>query len=187
MRFRIKDWLLLSFVSGIIGTLAMDLFNLPLWKTKKTEYMYGSLAGSILMLRTQRKDNFILGQIYHMLTGGLLGIINFQMLKFSGKDHYLIKGFSFGAIIWGTLSNVGQSLGLFHMKMHRSSSFYVSLLANAIYGAVTSYAIINLGDPIVFEQTTELEKDNVSSQSVPKFMDEILNNRVTETPQYTQH
>lgn len=167
----------------------MDLFNFPLWKTKQTEFMYGSLAGSILMLgtRTKRKENFMLGQIYHMLTGGFLGIINFLMLKFSGKDHYLIKGISFGAIIWGTLNNVGQGLGLFHVKMHRSTSFYVSLLANTIYGAVTSYAIVNLGNPNVFEQTTKLEKENLSAQSAPKYMAETLNNRVTETPQYTQH
>lgn len=188
MRPRIKDWVLLSIVSGIIGTIAMDMFNFPLWKSKKIEFMYGSLAGSILMLgsRTKRKENVLLGQIYHMLTGGLLGIMNFLMLKSSGKDHYLIKGLSFGAIIWGTLNNLGQSLGLFHVKMHRTVSFYVTLIANAIYGAVTSYAIVNLADPTMFEQTTKLEKDNISSRSTPKFMEEKSIYRETETPHYTQ-
>ncbi|SHH15596.1 hypothetical protein [Desulfosporosinus lacus] len=188
MKHRIKDWVILSFFSGIIGTIAMDVFNFPFWKSKKTEFMYGSLAGSILMLgsRTKRKENFLIGQIYHMLTGGLLGTLNFLMLKFSGKDHYLIKGFSFGAIIWGTLNNVGQSLGLFHVKMHRTASFYVSLIANAIYGAVTSYAIVNLGDPTMFEETTMLEKANLSSRPTPKFMEETSSYRETETPHYTQ-
>lgn len=186
MRFRIKDWLLLSFVSGIIGTIAMDLFNFPLWKRKKTEFMYGSIAGSILGSRTKRKENFLLGQIYHMLTGGLLGTMNFHMLKSSGNDHYLIKGLAFGAIIWGTINNLGQSLGVFHVKMHRTTSFYVSLIANAIYGAVTSYAIVNLGDPNLFEETTKLEKANLSSRPTPKFMEETSIYRETETPHYTQ-
>lgn len=79
---------------------------------------------------------------------------------------------------------MGQRLGLFHVKMHKTSSFYIALLTNAIFGIVTSHTIVNQGDPNMFEQTTRLEKVKLSSQSTPKFMDKTLNNHETEKPQY---
>lgn len=165
MKFKIKDWLLLSFVSGLVGTVAVDLINLPFWKRNKTEMMYGSLAGSIIMrgIRTKRRENFIIGQIYHMLTGGVLGIFNFLVLKTSGKDHYLIKGVLSGAIIWGTLNNIGQRLGLFRAKMHSSTSFYVSLLGNCIYGLVTASTLVTLAGPKMFNEGFTFKQNNEKS------------------------
>ncbi|WP_176716220.1 hypothetical protein [Desulfosporosinus sp. BG] len=123
---KLKDSLIISLLGGLIGTIAMDISNLLLWRTNKTDMLYGHLSGSIIMrgFRTNRTENFALGQILHMVTGAALGIPIYQMLKRTGKDHHIIKGAFAGTMAWGILYNFGQRAKLFSSKPHMTRSHF---------------------------------------------------------------
>ncbi|EGW39361.1 hypothetical protein [Desulfosporosinus sp. OT] len=73
---KIKDSIAASIFSGVLGTVAMDIPNLLFWRAKRTEALYGHIAGSVYVrpFRTNQRKNFILGQITHHITGAALAI-----------------------------------------------------------------------------------------------------------------
>lgn len=73
----IKDYVALGAVGGLLGTIAMVISNMILYKTGKSEILYGHIAGSIFMrpIRTNQRKNFILGQIFHLVNGSGAGLI----------------------------------------------------------------------------------------------------------------
>lgn len=153
-----KDSMMASLLGGLVGTLIMDISNISLWRTRKTEMLYGHLAGSMIMrgIRTNRKENFILGQILHLITGSAIGIPIFQMLKRTGTDKYLIKGGFTGLLSWGILFNFGQRMDLFRSKAHRTKSHYSALWHNLLYGVCTAQAIVTLADPSLLSKPQKL-------------------------------
>lgn len=74
--FKIKDSIAVSLFSGFLGTLVMDISNYLFWKNRKTEALYGHIAGSVFVrpLRTNQRKNFWLGQFTHIITGSALAI-----------------------------------------------------------------------------------------------------------------
>lgn len=151
---KLKDSIIISLLGGLIGTILMDISNVLLWKTKKTEMLYGHLSGSMFMraFRTNQTKNFLLGQILHMGAGSALGIPIFQLLKRTGKDYYLIKGAFAGMASWGVLYDFGIRFGLFTAKPHLTKSHYSALWHNLLFGLTTAQAIVSLSDPSLFPQ-----------------------------------
>lgn len=164
---KMKDSIMVSLVSGLLGTMAMDLSNVLLWRTKKAELLHGHLAGSMFMraFRTNQTKNFVLGQIFHMLTGTTLGIPIFHLLKRTGKDHYLIKGAFAGLAAWGVLYNFGQRVGLFMAKPHLTKTHYSALWHNLLYGVTTAQAIVSFSDPSLFPQHKQLAQIDRASKT----------------------
>lgn len=74
----------------------MDISNFLLWRKGKTEHLFGHLAGSMMMqaIRTNQMKNFILGEIFHLITGSALGLVQLEFLKyiiqFRKKDEFLL-------------------------------------------------------------------------------------------------
>lgn len=154
---KMKDSIMISLLGGLIGTTAMDISNALLWRTKKTEILYGHLSGSMIMrgFRTNQTKNFALGQILHMATGATLGIPVFQLMKRTGNDNHLIKGAFAGMLSWGILYNFGQRSRMFSSKPHLTKSHYSALWHNLLYGVTTAQAIVSLSDPSLFPQQHE--------------------------------
>lgn len=172
---KMKDSIMISLLSGLLGTISMDLSNTFLWRAKKTELLHGHLAGSMFMraFRTNKTKNFALGQIFHMLTGATLGIPILQLLKRTGKDHYLVKGGFAGLVTWGVLYNFGQRAGLFTTKPHLTKTHYSSLWHNFLYGITTAQAIVSLSEPSLFPQKEHLtqETNTFNNQTTPQWTD----------------
>lgn len=156
-KFNIKDHIILSLLSGLLGTLVMDISNVLLWRTKKAEMLYGHLAGSMIMrgYRTNRTKNFALGQIFHLITGSALAIPIYGVLKASGKKYHLIKGAFMGLVSWGVLNNFGQRMGIFSTKAHLTKTHYAALWNNLVYGLTTAELITRLGNKTVFNKQTQ--------------------------------
>lgn len=148
----IKDSIVVGIVGGLVGTLIMDLSNLMLWRRKKTEMLYGHIAGSLLMssLRTNQRKNFILGQISHMMVGSLLGIPMTYVFKKTGRDHHLLKGIGMSWLTWSVFYDLGQRLGIFRAKPHLTKTHYAALWDNLVYGIATAQAIVAVSDPSLF-------------------------------------
>ncbi len=101
----IKDSVLLGVTGGFLGAVAMALSNLLLYKAGKTEILYGHIAGSIFMrpYKTKRRKNYILGEIYHLLSRSAIGVLMVQIYKIFGTDLALLKGTILGMFTWESL------------------------------------------------------------------------------------
>lgn len=161
---KIKDSMLLGILSGLIGITCMDASNMILWRNKKTEGLYGHLAGSMIMspLKLNRGKNFMLGQIFHMTVGSCLGVGMVQILKKFGKDYHALKGGFFAIATWGFLYNFGQRMGFYRHHPHITRSGYAAIWHHLIYGLVTSTAIVTLADPTVFPDASSVQPRNNS-------------------------
>lgn len=149
---KIKDSLLVGIIGGLIGVICMDTSNFIFWRTKRTEGLYGHLAGSMIMRTTRLKKgkNFLIGQIFHMTVGSVIGVFMSQILKKFGKDHHIIKGGFLSVVTWGFLYNFGQRMGFYRMNPRLTTSGYSSIVQHFIYGLATSHAIVSLADPTIF-------------------------------------
>jgi len=143
---------MVGIIGGLIGVICMDISNFIFWRTKKTEGLYGHLAGSMIMRTTRLKKgkNFLIGQIFHMTVGSALGISLSQILKKFGRDHHIIKGGFLAVVTWGFLYNFGQRMGFYRMNPRLTKSGYAAILQHLIYGLATSHAIVTLADPTIF-------------------------------------
>ncbi|HHV64974.1 MAG TPA: hypothetical protein GXX46_07875 [Peptococcaceae bacterium] len=152
---KIKDSISLGLLSGLVGTLAMDLLNLVAWKRDKSDVLYGHLGASILMndQRIRRRNNFLFGEVLHLITGALAGIPLVYTYKLSGKDQPIVKGAAFGSLVWFAFYVLGIKTHTFRSKPKTTASHKTSLLQNIFYGIVTAKTMTYLAHPDVFSQT----------------------------------
>ena len=154
---RIQDTITIGLVSGLIGTLVMDLSNRLFHRARLTERTYAELAASVIVrpFRTRQPKNAVLGQILHMITGSAAGLPLVYMLKKTGPDLYLIKGAAMGTVLWGVLYDFGRKVGLISVKPRKTQSHYFELWHNLLYGLATSQAIVSLADPKILNPKTQ--------------------------------
>lgn len=164
---KIKDSIMVSILSGFLGTLAMDTSNLILWKKGKTETLYGHIAGSVFVnpFRLNQRKNFWLGQIMHLITGAVLACPLNLVLQKTGKDKYLLKGAFFGAVVWEFIYGIGQRFNVFSAKPRFTKTHYSELFNNIIYGVTTVQALVAFSDPSMFPAT---RNDKTSSSDTQK-------------------
>lgn len=148
----IKDSVVLGAVGGFLGTVAMALSNFLIFKAGKTEMLYGHLAGSIFMkpFKTNKRNNYILGQIFHLVNGSGAGLFMVQIFKLFGTDYALLKGTMTGMFTWGFLYNVGQRLKIYTAEPHLTKTGYSAMWNNFLYGVVSAYSIKWLAHSSVF-------------------------------------
>ncbi|WP_199241754.1 hypothetical protein [Desulfosporosinus sp. Sb-LF] len=150
---KMKDSVVLSLFSGVLGTLTMDVSNLIFWRTRKTEALYGHIAGSVYVrpFRTNQRKNFILGQIMHLITGATLAYpLNLLLIR-TGKDHATLKGAFFGAVTWEFIYGLGRRFSIFATKPHMTKTHYAELFNNIIYGITTAQALVTFHKPSIVE------------------------------------
>ena len=159
---KMQDSITTGLVGGFIGTVFMDISNTLLYKSRKTEGLYGHIAGQMFVapFRTKQRKNFILGEILHLAGGSIFGIPLFYILKKTGKDHYMSKGLVSSIITWGVLYAGGQKVGLFKKPLF-TKTLYSEMFNHLIYGIVSSKAMVTLADPIVFESSNQTNKQSV--------------------------
>ncbi|WP_050809847.1 hypothetical protein [Desulfosporosinus sp. OT] len=113
-------------------------------------------------IRMNQRKNFILGELFHLITGSALSLVQLEVLKKYGKDHHLVKGGGTGLITWGVLYNFGQRMDFFTRRAHLTKTKYASLLNHLVYGLVSSQTIVTLADPSIFKKK---ESEQVTTSS----------------------
>jgi len=167
--FEIKDSIAVSLFSGFLGTLVMDASNYLFWKNRKTEALYGHIAGSIYVrpFRTNQRKNFWLGQITHHMTGAALAIPLTLILKKTGKDHLALKGAFFGSITWELIYGMGQRFSVFSTKPHLTKTHFAELFNNTLYGIATAYALATFSEPsMIPEIESKMTAQNTRSKTI---------------------
>ena len=159
---KIKDSVAVSLFSGFLGTSLMGVSNLLFWRSRKTEALYGHIAGSIFMrpFRLNQRKNFWLGQLTHYITGSAVAYPLNYIFKKTGKDHYLLKGGFYGAITWELIYGLGQKFDAYSTKPHLTKTHYTELFNNILYGLVTAQALVTFSEPSMFPNKTTQEKNN---------------------------
>ncbi|HWQ71831.1 MAG TPA: hypothetical protein VN370_05860, partial [Desulfitobacteriaceae bacterium] len=174
----IKDSVLLGVTGGFLGAVAMALSNLLLYKAGKTEILYGHIAGSIFMrpYKTKRRKNYILGEIYHLLSRSAIGVLMVQIYKIFGTDLALLKGTILGMFTWEVFFNVGQRLKIWTSNPHLTKTGYSAIWNNFVYGVVTAYSIKWLAHPFVFSPNMH----QANQQNNPDYAD----NQMYQEPEF---
>ena len=164
---KMNDSIPIGFLSGFIGTIAMDMSNLFFKKTGLSEKTYAQYAGSVLLnpFRLLLRKNYLFGQLLHLLTGSLLGIPLFSVLKKTGKDNYLFKGGVYGIFTWEVLYTLGQRLGVFRSKSYTTRTHLTTLIDNLVYGLASTATIVFLTDPAVYNQAKNQITTSPENQS----------------------
>lgn len=166
----IKDSVALGVIGGFLGSAAMALSNFIIYKAGKTEILYGHIAGSIFMkpFKTNRRKNYILGQIFHLVSGSGAGLLMVQIFKIFGTDLALLKGAMVGTFTWQGLYNVGQRLKIYTANPHLTKTGYSSLWNNFVYGVVSAYSIRWLAHPSVFNSKKHNVKQHTDTDMIYK-------------------
>lgn len=166
---KMKDSIPIGFWGGLMGTIAMDLSNLFFRKTGLSEKTYAQYAGSVLLspLRLIFKQNLLFGQMLHLITGAILGIPLFNILKKTGKDNHPFKGAVFGIFTWEMLYSFGQRLGIVRVKTYTTRTHITSLIDNLVYGLTSTSTMVFLADPSVFPQVSNQPIETQSERQVP--------------------
>ena len=178
---RIKDSVTVSLFSGFLGTLAMDASNLLFWRVKKTETLYGHIAGSIFVrpFRTNQRKNFWLGQITHLITGATLAYPLNYIYKKTGKDNYALKGAFFGAVTWEFIYGIGRRFKVFSTIPHFTKTHYAELFNNVLYGITTAQALITFSYPSMFpdiQNKTTAQNQNMKRDTVQPIYSDVNSN-----------
>lgn len=170
-----NDSIPIGFLGGLAGTIAMDLSNLIFKKSGLSEKTYAQYAGSVLLkpFKLLLRQNYLLGQLLHLITGSLLGIPMFSILKKTGRDNYLFKGAVYGTFTWETLYALGQRLGVIRTKSRTTKTHLTTLIDNLVYGFVSTATMVFLTDSAVFRRTnkqlgTSQEETIAKSDEVPR-------------------
>jgi len=185
---KMKDFVPIGFLGGLIGTIAMDLSNLMFKKTGLSEKTYAQYAGSILMrpFRLFFKENQILGQLLHIITGSIVGIPLFAILKKTGKDNHLFKGAVYGTFTWELLYSFGLRYGVFRTKAYSTRTHFTTLIDNLVYGFASTTTMLFLSDRSVFpkgsdkhletniESEMSKESDARIKESIYNYEDEVV-------------
>ena len=150
-KMKMQDTILTGIIGGLIGTICMDTTNTLIYKARKTETLYGHIAGQFFVsaFRTNTTKNFVLGELLHLAVGGFFGIPTMLTLKLTGKDHYWLKGLGTSMFTWGILYTGGQKVGLFK-KLRLTKTHYSALFNNTVYGLASSFAMVKLADQNIF-------------------------------------
>ena len=151
---KIKDSMLVGILGGLIGAVCMDISNPLLWRNKKSEVLYGHIAGSMIMKpsKLHKGKNFLIGQIFHMTVASSIGVGMVEILKKFGKDHHHIKGGFLSVALWSVLYNFGQRVGFYQVNPRLTKTSYSAIWNHLVYGLVTSNAIVSLADPSIFSK-----------------------------------
>ena len=167
---RLHDTITTGLISGLVGTVVMDLSNLIFRRARLTERTYAEFGASVIMhpFRVRQRKNAVLGQILHMISGSIIGIPMAYMLKKSGRDYHLLKGAALGSVLWGGLYAVGRRIGLITAKPWMTQSHYSELWHNLLYGITASQAIVSLADPAIFTQEREARITEPSEGEYPQ-------------------
>lgn len=149
-----RDTLTIGILSGLIGNVVKDASNYFIWRAKKTELLYGHLAGSMLSPpeSVQESGGFIAGQLLDFTIGAAIGVPIVYLLKKAGKDNYLLKGAAAGLAAWGLLYGLGPNLGVVSIKPKMSRTHLSAFWNNLLYGLATAQAAVLLADSGLFPE-----------------------------------
>lgn len=143
----LRDRIVLSAVSGTLGTLVMYAVGLPLYFLKVTRIIYLSYSVELFINHklAQTTSGFILGFLTGIIAGSVLALGLKLIFEWSGTDWIWLKTIGYAAFIWllwvGVARNL-MDLTPYLFKDIRTNA--ILLMQSIIYCLATTYFMIKL-------------------------------------------
>lgn len=167
---KIKDPILLGFVSGLAGNLLKNIGNIVNVKLGITQSTYPRIAGGIFMKQNQVES--VLGKTVGWIAdsgiSGGMGIGLVYILKRTGKDHALIKGAIYGEVGWTLLYSLANKIGVSKVYPFDPKTVLSGYSNNILYGIGTALAAKTFGDEDLFaKEDIELNQSSNEVEERP--------------------
>ena len=144
-----RDTITIGSIAGIVPTFIMTVYKgllkllgfnfISTWETAASILLNEKLINTPVGL--------IIGFIGQFSLGAIFGVVVAYMLKFTGKDYYLIKGVGAGALCW--LSTVGFFMRFLGIQLQGRSDLFTNLLTVidfVLMGTVSSLVVKKYAD-----------------------------------------
>lgn len=163
---KLKDPILLGIMAGLAGNLLKDLGNLFTTKKGMNDLTYSSMAGSLYMKKKDTKSNLgkKVGFLADMAVGAGLGVGYIYVLKFTGKDHALMKGVGYGHGAWTLLLGGTNKLGASKIFPLKPKTVLSNYLEHTLYGLGAYLVASKFGDDDLYAKE-DIEQPQVSQTS----------------------
>ena len=112
--FKIKDKVLLGALSAVLATTGLNIVDLASVLLGTNKWHIWQIAGSLYFKTESLKTipALFIGAMTHTSIMGLAGVVICYVLYFTGRDHYLVKGFGILMIFWIFLFGIILRLGI---------------------------------------------------------------------------
>ena len=143
-----RDRLILAGLAGLAGTCAEEaVYWIPVLagvvRAKVTTGYY--LASIIFAHDSPAAAQILLGELTHLISGGMLGVAVLFLLSWSGRQSVLIKGAALGAVFWLSHVILIPSFVAPRIKIEQSmAGVLLDLVALLAWGAVTAVTLKRL-------------------------------------------
>ncbi len=141
-----RDTITLGVIGGLIGTLGMHITNIALQFLGIVKITSLQVTAALFLNWSEVNTMYgsIIGWVNHLFIGAVVGIIISFMLKYYGKDYYLIKGL--GVTGLGYLVGMGFVIPLIRAvpQMRTDPLTLIGhMVSYTVFGLIASYIIAN--------------------------------------------
>jgi hypothetical protein len=163
-----KDSVIVGLVSGLMGGIAIELFNVVSGK----RLLFGKLASSMVVnpFRSYQRKNILIGELMHLTTGATVGTIIVEFIKRTGKEYMMVKSIFVSLLAWIGLHNLGDRFDIFTNKTRTTKSHFIAFLQHVVYGVITSSAINYFANPVIFQQPSNRQNIKETLYNTPQFI-----------------
>lgn len=146
-RMLLRDKILLSAVSGALGTLVMYSVGLPLYFLNLAKIIYLSYSVELFITHklAQTTPGFILGFLTGIITGSILAFGFKIIIEWTGSDWIWFKSIGYAVFIWFIWVGVARNLMDLTPYLFKDIRTNALLLTQSvIYSLATTYFMIKL-------------------------------------------
>lgn len=135
-----KDRLTASALAGLIGALVQDVYDVIILSLKITDRVYTDFGKIIIMFKPYKGlEALIVGILAHFTICIIFGAAFGYISKLTSPRFYLLKGASFGAVVWFLLQGIGTLYDLPLFKDVPPRPALSMFIGAIIYGLVVAY------------------------------------------------
>lgn len=146
-RILLRDRILLSAVSGALGTLVMYLVGIPLYFLKISQMIYLTYSVELFITHelAQTTPGLILGFLTGIIAGSILALGFKLIIEWTGSDWIWFKSIGYAAFIWFIWVGVARNLmDLTPYLFEDIRTNAILLTQSIIYSLGTTYFMIKL-------------------------------------------
>ena len=149
---KIKDPILLGILAGLAGNVLKTTGSLLTQKIGMSQTNYSKMAGSLFMSKKSTKSELRkkVGYLADAALGAGMGVGYIYVLKFTGKDHALMKGVGYGHGAWTLFMGGANKLGVAGTYPLSPKSVLSTYLEHTLYGLGAYLVATKLGDEDLF-------------------------------------
>jgi hypothetical protein len=145
-----KDWLLVSFIGGVFGTLGDEVVH---WGAVYIKFVHTTTGHYLSQLIFPNQDvilpKLLMGEFAHIIAGGTFGVAIYFIFKISGYQFSIIKGAGFSVVMWiihvAIIPNMVAPRPFIFRTYHEA---IIDLVSHLVWGTIAAwYIAYNLSKP----------------------------------------